>query len=137
MDVTDDSTRIGRFGEERIELISVAFGPGDDDRFDRLELEGGAGDERDEVCRGAGEDPDPPFLKKRSRASETGDGVCAKLGRGGIGPEHGLFIVPTDDDRAGIQQFPNLPRALHRGRQDQHDVPHTSLDCQRMLGFAL
>ena len=107
-----------------------------DDRFDGLELERGACDQRGEIGRSACQDTHTPFLKKGGRAGEAGDGVGAKLGGCGVSPEDGLFVVRTDHDRPGIHQLPHLSRTLHRGREDQHDVPHTSLDCQRVLVFA-
>ncbi|OLC87650.1 MAG: hypothetical protein AUI86_06185 [Gemmatimonadetes bacterium 13_1_40CM_3_66_12] len=59
--------------------------------------------------------------------------MSAKLGRSGIGPEYGLFMVRTDDDCTGIHQLPGLSRTFDGGRGHQHDMPHTSLDCQRVL----
>src|SRR6266550_8480051 len=46
-------------------------------------------------------------------------------------------MIRTDHDRAGVHQLPRLSRTLHRGRGHDHDMPHTSLDCQRVLVFAL
>src|SRR3989441_3750099 len=57
----------------------------------------------------------------------------AELGGGGGGPEPGLFMVRANDDCPGVHQLPRLPRTFDRGRGHQHDMPHTSLDCQRVL----
>ena len=131
----DHPARRGRFGEQRIELIGKALGPGDHDGLDRFELEGGAGHERPEIGGGAGEHTDAPFLKKGGGPGETGDGVRVQLGGGGVGPAHRRFGVRADDDRMGVHQLPHFSRPFHRGWSHQDDMPHTSLDCQRVLTF--
>ena len=132
----NDAPRVGSFAQQRVELCSERFGPGNDERLDGTELKCGAGDQGAEIGWGSGEDTHAPFLKEGGRAGDAGDGVRTKLGGGGVGPECGLFMVRTHDHCSGIDQFPSLSRAFHRGREHQHDVPHTSLDCQRMLVFA-
>src|SRR2546423_358750 len=42
-------------------------------------------------------------------------------------------MVRAYDDCAGIHQLPGLSRAFDGGGGHPHDMPHTSLDCQRML----
>src|SRR5437899_1084555 len=49
--------------EQRVELAPDTFGPGDDERFERVELEGRASDQCGEVGGRAGEEPDPPVFK--------------------------------------------------------------------------
>src|SRR6266511_3994532 len=60
-----------------------------------------------------------------------------ELGRCGVGPLHGVLMIRAHNDGMRIHQLPRLFRTLHRGRGHDHDMPHTSLDCQRMLIFAL
>src|SRR5882724_12133669 len=88
--------RLGSLTEQRVELGGERFGPGDDERFECVELERGARDQGAEIPGGSGEDTYAPFLKKGRCWGEPGDGVSAKLGGGGVGPEHGLFMVRAD-----------------------------------------
>ncbi len=111
-----DAPGVGGFGEQGIELRGEALGPGDDDRFDGLELECRLSHQPSEICVGSGEDADTPFFEKGRGAGETGNGVGAKLGGGGIGPEHGLLMVRTHDHGMGIHELPCLSRAFHGGR---------------------
>src|SRR5882724_4606782 len=60
-----------------------------------------------------------------------------ELGRCGLGPMHGVLMIRAYNDGVRIHQLPRLSRTLHRRRCHHHDMPHTSLDCQRMLVFVL
>src|SRR5258705_13820430 len=84
----------GSLSEQRVELAGEALGPGEDDRFECVELERGARDEGGQIRRRSCKDTHAPFLKKGGRAGEAGDGVRAKLGGGGGRPEGGPLGGP-------------------------------------------
>lgn len=57
------------------------------------------------------------------------------LGGCGVGPLPGLLMIRTHDHGVRIHQLPRSARAFNGGRYHQDDVPHTSLDCQKVLVF--
>jgi len=54
--------RLGSLAEQRVELGRERLGPGDDERFQCIEFEGGARDQGSDVRGGPGDDTYASFL---------------------------------------------------------------------------
>ena len=96
----DDTPRLGRLGEERIEAVAECLGPGDDDRVDGVELQGGPGHQHRELGGGTGHETDAAFLKESGAAGEARDGMRAVLHRRGGSPLGCLLMIGSDDHDA-------------------------------------